>query len=296
VAIHELDAAWERQGTPPALVGLLENRCSRYLAEVMRDDAVYREILVTDRVGRLVCASGRTSDYYQADEPWWSEAFGDGVNGRVSVGDVTPDESTRATSMDIAVPVLAANREAVVGVMKIVTDSRELFSVLAGVRPGESGEAALVRPDASIVFQRSPTPDGAQYFAADLFRERVRALERGGPLGSQFFSASPSGSEAHWMVAVAPSQLGTSYPNLHWLVAVSQPEAEIFAPIRQQGFHWFMLVLTTALAVVVIALWFSLRLTRSPFDTDFHLVEHAKTTGLQGGDEERLPRTPVPAH
>ena len=66
--IAETDALWRRGEIPDGVFSLLENTASRFLHEVIAEDAAYRELLVADKHGRLVAASGITSDYYQADE------------------------------------------------------------------------------------------------------------------------------------------------------------------------------------------------------------------------------------
>jgi hypothetical protein len=64
-AVGQLDRAWRQERrVPPAVAAVLTNRAARFLADVVRHDPIYREILLTDREGRLVAASNVTSDYY----------------------------------------------------------------------------------------------------------------------------------------------------------------------------------------------------------------------------------------
>src|SRR6188472_2084693 len=67
-----LDESWQRGGIPRSLDGLLTNAASSFLRDVTIQNPIYREVLLTDRFGRLTAASGRTSDYFQADEDWWT--------------------------------------------------------------------------------------------------------------------------------------------------------------------------------------------------------------------------------
>ena len=69
-------------GETAARLGVLDNAASRFLRDIVDNDRVYREIVVTDREGPLVAASNPTSDYFQSDEVWWKEAFNDGMRGR----------------------------------------------------------------------------------------------------------------------------------------------------------------------------------------------------------------------
>ena len=78
-------------------------------------------------------------------------------------------------------------------------------------------------------------------------------------------------------MAVAPGQLARSYPNLNWLVALSVDRDEVAAPFRSLVWYLVLVFALTAIAVLAIALWLSLRLATPGFDpeVDMHLVDHA---------------------
>ena len=279
----DLDARWTATpGGAPAASGVLANPVSAFLADLVSHDSVYREILVTDRHGRLVSASNVTSDYFQADEDWWIRSFDRG-RGRVSVTDVRRDESTQVYAFEIAVPVHAPGSDELVGIMKIVADSRELLAGIAGLEMGASGEALLVRPDGSIVFSRRPHREGDRFFAAELLQQRLdqRAVRREstGPLT---FEAQTDEADRR-LVAIAPSQLSQSYPELTWLVALSMDREELGAPFRSLVWYLALVFALTAVAVLAIALWLSLRLAAPVTDPAFamHLVEHPPLRGMQ---------------
>ena len=203
----------------------MTNTAARFLSDVTRQDPVYREVLLTDRFGRLVAASERTTDYFQADEVWWKEAYGDGVHGQVFVTGAVYDESAQSHAIQIAVPVTNASETTVVGVLKVIADIRELSAIVTGARIGETGNAALVRPDGSLVLRSTSGSDaGESFFAAETLRRELATRDKGqGSLFQLSFAASTSVSETR-LVGVAPSQLGSSYPNVGWLVVVSQDE------------------------------------------------------------------------
>lgn len=158
---------------------LLTNGAARFLSDVTRQDLIYREVLLTDRYGRLTAASGRTTDYFQADEDWWKEAYGDGVHGHVFVTGAVYDESAQSHAIQIAVPVMNAAETAVVGVLKVIADIRELSAIVTGARIGETGDARLVRPDGSLVL-RSTSAGGAgeTFFAAETLRRELATRDQ----------------------------------------------------------------------------------------------------------------------
>jgi hypothetical protein len=278
---RELDGLWTAQPGPTAVrSGILDNSASKFLGDIVNNDRIYREVIVTDREGRLVAASGPTTDYIQSDEAWWKEAFNDGARGRVAVGDVTWDESAKSHAIEIAVPVTERPGERLVGVLKVVADVRELLAVAAGVKSGRMGEAFLIRDDGSIVISQRGMIEKAQFFAADLLRERMKNYKAGDPQFHVSFSARDQGGRSY-LVGVAPSQLGVSYPHLSWMVVVTQAEDELFAPVRAQ--MWRLLALFGLIAAVVLAIaaWFSLRLAAPPIGKDMHISEHLEVPRIE---------------
>ena len=275
-AAETLDREWQRDSAGTAKrLDILNSSASRFLADLSRNDPVLREILVTDRFGRLVAASNVTSDYMQADEAWWSEAFDQG-RGRISISDVTRDQSAGVYAFEIVVPVTSAESKNIEGVMKIVADSREMLAGIGGAEFGSTSEAMLVRPNGSIVFSRRPHGPDDRFFASDLLREHLetQARRKEGATSIKFDATDQDGTQRR--VVLAPSQLGRSYPALNWYVALSVERAELLAPFRSLIWYLIVAFALTAIAVLAIALWLSLRLAAPTLDpaVDMHLVDH----------------------
>jgi hypothetical protein len=284
--VAEIEQEWQKdRDAAMARLGLMDTPASRFLADLIKHDSVYREVLVTDRSGRLVAASNPTSDFDQSDEAWWVDAFDEG-RGRISVTDVRRDESAHVYAFDIAVPVLRPNDNGLAGVMKIVADSREMLAGVAGLELGASSQAMLVRGDGSIVFSRRPYTEGDRFFAASLLQTRLNeAASRKEAIGTLTFEAQ-AGDDEERLVAIAPSQLARSYPELGWFMAVSMDAVELNAPFRSLVSYLVLVMALTALAVLAIALWLSLRLASPPIDPayDMHLVEHARIPRMEDAE------------
>lgn len=283
---RQLDTMWRGGIVPPApLATFFEQPASRFLTSVTADDPVYLEIMLADSHGVLVAASGATSDYIQSDESWWRDAMGDGVTGRIGVGDIEWDESASAFAVTVSVPVLSPTNDRVDGVVRVVLDSREMFAAMTGRGEGDV-RVALVRTNGTVVFsQDRAEPTEGQFFAEELLRQELLAQpDSNSPSRFSFSASEPDGSRR--LVAVAESQLGRSYSNLPWLVVISEPEAELFEPVRAQVANLFYALATTALLVLALALWFSWRLTTAATleETEMHLVAHAKPPQLEEGE------------
>lgn len=277
------DRAWQADRTGTATrSGVLSNPASQFLADLIRHDSIYREVLVTDRHGRLVAASNVTSDFFQADEDWWVQTFDNG-RWRVSVSDVRRDDSAGVYAFEIAVPVPSPSGDEVAGVMKIVADSREMLTGVAGLELGATGEAALVRPDGSIVYSRQTHGQGDRFFAAQLLQQRLDLREvRKEAQGPMAFTAQAADGSSR-IVAFAPSQLGRSFPNLNWLVALSVEQNELLTPFRSLVWYLILVFALTAIAVLAIALWLSVRLASPSVDPELemHLVERSRAPGAE---------------
>lgn len=282
--IAAIDEQWQKdRKVPPAVAGILSNAAARFLADVAKQDQLYREILVADRHGRLVAASQVTSDYNQADEGWFTQALDDGRRGRITVSDVRRDESADVYAFDISVPVAAPESDELVGIMKIVASSQEMLQGIGGLQLGSTGQVMLIRQDGSIVFSRQAVAPGARFFGADILKERLAASDNDPQARISFRSRSSEGTDR--VVAVARSRLHESFPNLSWLVAVSMQEDELVEPFRPMVWSLMVVIGLTGMAVLAVALWASMRLARPAFDPslDMHLVEHPKPPRIEEG-------------
>ncbi len=283
--VKRLDDLWQTEAPLPAgPASLLENPASRYLADLSRQDPIYIELLLTDVHGRLVAASGRVSDYDQADEDWWQAAFDDGRLGRLTATNVRWDESARRYAIEISAPVPKPDADELGGILKVVADSRELFALVGGLRLGGTGQAMLLVDDGTIVFSREAIEPNSRFYASDAVRVQAAALRAGGPDESTFFRAEAPGGQT-FVVGLAPSQLVATYPNLPWVVAVMQSEDELLAPVQPLGWYLAAVLALSAFAVLAFALWFSMRIAAPPISADLHLGHHPPVMHVGATDE-----------
>lgn len=90
------------------------------------------EILVTDKLGRLIAASNKSSDYWQADEQWWQQGISL-PEGKTWAEGINLDKSAGVLSLDIAIPLRPAPDKPPEGVLKAVLDASSLIRSLAGL-------------------------------------------------------------------------------------------------------------------------------------------------------------------
>jgi hypothetical protein len=293
------DQNWRRAGVSvPEKKAVVDSPVSAFLADTVRQNPIYRALWLTDRYGRVVAASAVTDGYLVDASPSWKEAFGDGGGGRLVVGDVRFDPGTRTYQMEISAPVEDQPGGQLTGVLQVVVDMREIGAVLGGVRMGATGDAVLLREDGSVVYALGSAGPQASFFATDLLREHLAAAKKARDQGQaaaalKFGATGPGGNPR--LVGAALSQLKASFPHLDWVVAVSQAESELFAPVRSQFTALLVVIGLTVLAVLLFALWYSTTLAAppEPEEMDMHLVQHPRLHRIAEPDEEAAGSVPA---
>ena len=120
------------------------------LAEFLDLFTEHSEVFLTDRYGGTIAATGRLTDYYQADEDWWQAAWNGGA-GAVYISDPEFDESAGVTALLIAVPVVD-DGGSLVGILRSTLNVDELFGLLGAATLGDTGYAALFASNGTQLF------------------------------------------------------------------------------------------------------------------------------------------------
>jgi hypothetical protein len=266
---------------------LTTNSASRYLADLVSHDSVYREIIVTNRAGQLVASSRAAVPRDVSGDDWWKATVDDGNVGRVFVTQLRWDANEGVSVMHVSAPVPEAGSDRLAGVVRVAFDARELLAPVAGVQLGDTGLATLVRDNGAVVFSRASTDPSARFFATQELTEGLGRLSASAGVRQDGLHFSANGGDGGpYIVGVARSQLSRSFPNLSWLVAVSQAESELIGPVRSIGWNLLLVFLVTVVLVLALALYFSMRLHARPIETEMELVEHRPVSRMPDTGEE----------
>jgi hypothetical protein len=120
--ISRLDEQWQAtEGLDDFIKALMTNECAQLLVAFQEDNDGFPEVFVTDERGLIVAETNKTSDYYQADEDWWREAYNNGA-GKSYHGEIEYDESAGSESISVYVPVNDPETGKTIGVIKAVCD------------------------------------------------------------------------------------------------------------------------------------------------------------------------------
>jgi hypothetical protein len=120
--VQRIDKAWTGGGEAALVKQLTTGPCSDHLRQLIAQHPSFGETMLMDDQGALVCASERTSDYWQGDESKWQRGF-DGGKGAVFIDRPRFDDSAVANLAQISVPVLDGGK--VIGVLTVGVDIRK---------------------------------------------------------------------------------------------------------------------------------------------------------------------------
>ncbi len=275
----EADGEWQlTYGLIPLAIDIVGRESSNFLKKIASFNPAYREILLTDERGALVAATNLTTDYYQADEPWWQKAYGDGWTGSIHVSNVRYDYSAKAYGMDIAVPVLVGegDDQKVAGVLKALIDVRDVFAVMASVRFGETGRALLLNgPDRSII--NSDDPDNVMKDTHPGFVHLQEAQAEG---RRHFICQHMDGST--WLAGFARMPEPAPFPEITWFVIVEQniQEAEASVQVATTYLLWFFGAMV--LLVLLFSLFMHFKLSKPVREVDLR-EEMDRISGAASG-------------
>jgi sensor histidine kinase YesM len=263
--IEDIERQWPQMDPERSrfLRNILENPASRFLREYGVVQNTFREVLVTDVHGRLVAVSNKTSDYFQADEKWWRSAYLEG-SGNHFISDIQFDESANVYGLEVAEPIIDSDTDTVIGVVKAIADSHELFALVNSIKLGPNVEAVLLRSDGSVI--HSPHPTVGYEFEEDFQmatanRLAVEAFEK------QAFRED----NLHVLVGLPQLRFQDRIPELDWYVVIQGPYDQIFAPFQHINTRFFYILLFSIAVVVGLSLVSSWLVARPVLETDPHL-------------------------
>ena len=136
-------------------------------------------------------------------------------------------EPTGSNYIGIGVPVLEPGTGRFIGAVSASVDVSSLFSLLDQQQIGRSGRVLLVNGDGTVI--SAPNVTAAMKLKSEEFlavRDALGTVE-----GRQTGYVSAAMKNGSRLVGFAETDLAKAYPNLGWLVLVSQDQQETLAPV-----------------------------------------------------------------
>ncbi|MGD2094548.1 MAG: response regulator [Phycisphaerales bacterium] len=235
------------------MLELLKSRLSVELREKIRfyenldGFEVFGEVFVTNKYGVNVAQTGKTSDYYQADEPWWQVAKKDGLY----ISDVGYDESAGIHSIDIGIRVDDEDGN-FLGVMKTVLNIEEVISIIdktAEFSKYETVDFILFNESGNVVYDRDGVFEPFEDISAKKFFKQIT-----GATGFLIRQADENDKHARGMelLVYARSSGYKKYKGLGWILSIEYQTKELFAPVTK--LRNFILSISIILTTMCIAM------------------------------------------
>ena len=223
----DLDKKWRKaSGDDPLLKEFLDNEISNELKVLLRQDNDIGEIFLTNKFGGIIALTGKTSDFYQADEEWWQEAYNYG-KGKTFIGDIEFDESADIFCIAIAVPVRDYSDE-VVGIGKFVIKLNFFLELLKDFKIGKTGHAVLVDQENNIIYHEELKTVGTKFLSEQIHEELKQSKLK------TIITLLLYAHQEEMFIACAE----VDYPLLQeggvgWRIFIVQSAAEVFAPLKR---------------------------------------------------------------
>lgn len=232
-SLLETDFRWLRaRDNDPLIIQYQSGVVAEELTEYLQAFPENAEIFVTDKYGGLVATTGRTSDFYQADEAWWEEAFNVGF-GAVFVDVPQSDQSTRVLGLTIAAPIFSSagpgQVKELVGIIRTTYRTDALTEFLGITQTGLTGKLDIYFPDGTslrvvddaIQFRMSPlSPDILGDVLPSFTGVASFNYEGVDSLITRYPISTLSGEE--------------TIGELGWYMVAAQAEEDAFAPVTLQ--------------------------------------------------------------
>ena len=246
----DMDKRWiEAPDADPLIREYLESRVSTRLRVLAEDRVDMAEIFLTDKVGALVASSGKTSDFYQADEEWWKKSFANG-EGKAFIGDIVFDESVNTLSLSFAVPVRDES-DKVIGICKAVMDVKRFFGYLCDFRIGKTGHAVLVDKEGYIIYHYGIEPLTTKFLSYK-DSEKLAKSKR-----AWVVVDSPHIHDGKVFLACADiKQPFLLEQGAKWIVCIDQEAKEVFAPLNTLLHQGVMLSIVLIVLLMPLAFAF----------------------------------------
>jgi len=295
---RQMEEAWASGKDAKLNASVLDTPVAARLRPLTRVRPSIEQLQVVDTTGRVVAASSRRGRLFYGESGWFRDLSSQEGQPEVHVGELFRPSGSTVNLLEIAFPVRGAD-EAPLGAVRALLNAADLYSVLAPVRIGRTGHAALIRSTDGLVLA---SDDNERVLKSPLpgFDALRNAME-GFPLaqsGQEIFGRArqrrgywtvpevKATNEAGRQFVVQPARLvGFSpvdqVPDVAWLVTVEQERSEALAPIESvTRYLWFHFIGVFA-TVILLALYFSFKLERPVMDEQLHLHEEHMPAGMR---------------
>lgn len=202
---------------------------------------VLGEVFITNKYGANIAQTGKTSDYYQADEKWWQIVKEKGLH----ITDVEYDESSGTHSTNIGIRIDDEDGN-FLGVIKAVLNVENVIEILQKAKESSSYKTAQLKlfdRDGEVIF--GGAEEHKQF--KDIIDEKIYSNIRD---DRGYLIKEGENNEGRELFAYVPSKGYRDYRALGWILAIEYNTKEIFAPVAE--LKNIMLIVPVVIAVALL--------------------------------------------
>lgn len=252
-SIQKTEKNWDTREADSLVKEMLSSRASTVLNRHRGMDPRFLKIVVVDQNGACVAATDKPLHYVLPDKKYWEAVYAQGRGG-IYITEVLYDERSKANYIGVGFPVLEQGSQRFIGAVNVLVDISSVFSFLNRGQMGRTGQAILVKDDGTVIGAPNVSPSmrlqSEEYTAVHDALGTLRGRQAG-----YIVASTRSGRR---IVGFADTSLKESYPNLGWLIMVSQDEREALAPGRNVGYFALLMGLLGLLMLTLLAVYFFL--------------------------------------
>ncbi|MEW6101255.1 MAG: ATP-binding protein [Candidatus Omnitrophota bacterium] len=251
ISFSEMDRQWK----DPARYGLLikpylDSPLSLSLKNLVQADQRVLEIILTDKHGGLVAASGEASGFFHADATWWKKAFMQG-KGDDFVSGIEADGASGKPSVGIASP-LRDSAGNLIGICREAIDLNSFFAPLENIGLGKTGHAVLLDDNNRIIFHPGGAPLSSNFCSEADFQKLMQSR-----LGWSVIKEAHIHKGGLFSAFSELKHPLLSKAGLRWYVSVDQEVEEVFAPLNTLMLQMFSLAGIMIMIVIPTGFLFS---------------------------------------
>jgi len=272
--VEKIESSWETPQVDPLVKGILSSPTSQLLRRHREAEPRILKVLVADETGATVAATDKPLHYVQPNEVLWNAVYGEGRGG-IYVSEIRYDDQTKANYVEIGAPVLEDGTRRFMGAVNTLVNVSSLLSRFQREEIGETARIMLVRDDGTVMSALNVDP--SLRLKTDEYATVHDVL--GTPQGRQAGYVVANMRGGNRIVGFADTGLKRAYPNLGWLILVSQDEREALAPLLGLSRFALLMVVLALLMLTLLTVYFFLHRRQRLEDIEVQAAEQPPTTG-----------------
>jgi hypothetical protein len=219
-------------------------------------DPRFLSIVATNAEGTVVASAQRPPQTSYAQDAQWQAVYNNG-QGATKISGIVDDPFTKSYYANIGVPVTDQTGKTV-GVLNAAVSLSDLLAPFRQDQIGNGARVALVNDDGNIV--SAPNADVFARIKSQEFDYVHDAL--GTNQGSQSGWLTAALARGPYIVGYASTGLKQTFPNMGWVVTITQEEHQAAAPIRQLERFAIVMVILALFMLTLLCVYYYLHRTQ----------------------------------